>query len=937
MQPSIRNLGTRVFQWVDRAGMGPAARAARAERRIRHIAWALGGYVILAYSAAVVAVVNVDGVRKYAEGNIMFRSRMETRRGDIVDRHGVTLATSLRSDSVSVNPRWLLPGSTKPSHPDWKFTAPKAVAFRNDVAERLARLIGRPAEEVKERVHRDSGFVYLAKNLNYSQSEAVRIALLNPKTNDGLPKGVTLEREFTRYYPNNNLAGPLVGRPTQTGSIEASFDQLLAGQQVEVRSFKDSSSTQMFFDGAPEPGVYGGHSLMLTIDERIQAIAEHHLDAATVEFDADFGIAAVMDVDTGEVLALAVSPSLNPNDSKNAPKYGWHNLALENQYEPGSTFKVFNLAIGLQERKISLTEVIATGAGYALPGKIIKDDHPHGQVTGLQSLQVSSNIANCKIAMRVNRERYYTYLKNLGFGRKVDLGIAGESNGQLAKPDKWSTVQYCNIAFGQGIAATPLQMTAAMAALANGGIYRRPKILREELRPDGKAVRPFTVDAGVRVFEKETAQQLLTAMASVTKPRDPKDPHSLSGTATRARMPNYSIGGKTGTAQQAENGHYSDTHWVGSFIGVTPIEKPKLVVFVAIDTPKKYDEKLGKIARYGGIVAAPVAREIARFALPYLNVPPSPGAPYLDKDDPERARALDEKNGQLAKKAAEHLVSSSGGPPVPTPLPTGIAQLPTAVAAIADAALQLDQAKVPDVRGLPMRVARLRMAGAGLHLIPSGSGLATLQAPEAGAVVARGSAVQAKFARLSEVPDVDTQVQADADAVEDAADAAKPDNRKVVAHLAAGKVAAAPAQPKLPMAVAKVASPVQVSGAAKIAASGANKGVNAPGAAGQKPVVKPGLALPPPARPKAMVKAVAKVAVSKPLLAGKPKQLAPLAGKPIAPPVRRPGPVAIAKPGSVGPAKLGPVGVAKPAAAGGVKKAPVPPSAPKVVSPAGAR
>ncbi|MBM4344558.1 MAG: penicillin-binding protein 2, partial [Deltaproteobacteria bacterium] len=561
MQRSIRNIGTRVFQWVDRAGMGPAARAARAERRIKQIAWALGGYVVFAYSAAVVAVVNVDGVRKYAEGNVAYRSRVDTRRGDILDRHGVTLATSLRSDSVSTNPRWLLPGGAKPSHPEWGFRAPKAVAFRNEVAARLARLVDRPLEDIQERIHREVGFVYLAKNLDYAKSERVRTALINPKAPDGLPKGVTLEREFTRYYPNNLLAGPLVGRPTQTGSVEASFDALLAGQQVEVRSFKDSSSTPMFFDGAPEPGLYAGHSLVLTIDERIQAVTEHHLDAATQEFEADFGIAAVMDVDTGEVLALAVSPSLNPNDAASPPKYGWHNLALENQYEPGSTFKVFNLAIGLQEKKVSLTEVIATGAGYALPGKIIKDDHPHGQVTGLQSLQVSSNIANCKIAMRINRERYYGYLKAMGFGRRVDLGIQGESNGQLAKPDKWSTVQYCNIAFGQGIAVTPLQMTAAVAAVANGGVYRRPKILREELRPDGKPVRPFAVDPGVRVFDEATAAQVRTAMASVTRPRDPKDPHSLSGTATRARMPNYTIGGKTGTAQQAENGHYSDTHW----------------------------------------------------------------------------------------------------------------------------------------------------------------------------------------------------------------------------------------------------------------------------------------------------------------------------------------------------------------------------------------
>ena len=787
MQPSIRKLGTRVFQLVDRAGMGPAARAERAERRIQIIGWLLGGYVVFAFAAAVVAVINVDGVRKYAEGNVMFRSRVETRRGDITDRNGITLATSLRSDSISVNPKWLVAPGAKPSLPEWKFNAPKAVAYRNDVAARLARLIDRPVAEVQERINRETGFVYLAKNLNYLQSEAVRMALLNPKSPDGLPKGVTLEREFTRYYPNNTLAGPLVGRPTQTGCIEASYDQVLSGQQVEVHSFKDSSTTPMYFEGAPDPGVYGGKSLVLTIDEKIQAVAEHHLEAARVEYQADFGIAVVLDIETGEVLAQAVAPSLNPNDSKNAPSYGWHNLAMENQYEPGSTFKVFNLAIALQEKKTTLTEVIPTGAGYALPGKIIKDDHPHGQVTGLQSLQVSSNIANCKIAMRSNREKYYSYLKNLGFGRKVDLGIVGESNGQLAKPDKWSTVQFCNIAFGQGIATTPLQMAAAFASIGAGGIYRRPKLVREELRADGKVTRGFEIEPGVRVFEKETTDQVLQAMAAVTKPRDPNDPHSLSGTATKARLANYSIGGKTGTAQQAENGHYSDTHWVGSFIAVTPIEKPKLVIFVAIDTPKKFDEKLGKIARYGGIVAAPVVREIARFALPYLGVAASPGAPCLDKDDPAKAKLLAEKTGAVAKKAADNLVASANATPLPAPLPQQLAQLPGHASAVADADLQQDQSRVPDVRGLPMRVARLRMAAAGLHLIPAGSGLCTAQVPPVGAVVAKGSAVQASFVRLSEV--AEKQDTADADAVEEVA--AAPGG-----PAAAAKLPAAPAKPQ---------------------------------------------------------------------------------------------------------------------------------------------
>lgn len=915
MQRSIRDLKTRVFQWVDRDGNGPAARAKRANRRIGTLVGLLCFWIGLTYAKGVWLVHRVDDVVRYAQSNVVAKTRIETRRGDILDRNGVTLATSLRADSVSVNPHQLLPlirashkapvlraskwpsllsqarsacdaaappaaasapmptaaaapgvpsslqagsrpaaagakqrktvqplwdaisaegivdssatllaleqaqgfalssgsaptelatastsigaigvGTAPPTPRDncatwlevlavstrrslalasllglppndglrWPFTAPAVRDFRTKVANRLAELTGNDAAELQKRIHSDTSFVYLAKNLRHEQAEAVRRDLAE----GGLPKGIVLEQEFLRFYPKNTVAGPLIGRPTQTGSIEASFDTLLKGQLVSLLFAKDSKGNPMYPDGTPEPAAYGGKTLKLTIDEKIQAVTEYHLDASVQEFKAKFGIAAVMDVQTGEVLALATSPSLNPNETKDPPQYGWHNPALEFQYEPGSTGKVWNMAIGLQEGKLSLTEMFATGAGYALPGKVIKDDHPHGALTGKQCLQVSSNICNCKIAQRINRENYYNYLTKLGFGRRVDLGMIGESNGQLARPEKWSMVQYCNIAFGQGIATTPLQMAAAFAAVANGGIYRRPSLVREELSADGQLVRPFAVDPGRRVFDEKVSAQMREAMASVTQPRDPNDPHSLSGTATRARLPNYTIGGKTGTAQQAENGRYSETHWVGSFIGFTPVEKPRLVLFVAIDTPTAYDEKAGRIMRYGGAVAAPVAREVARFALPYLGVPPSPGAPYLDRDDPVRARQMELAQSARAKQAAGSLVASAGGPaPLPLPAATALGGVPTAIAADPD--LGPDQVRVPDIHGLPMRVARLRMGASKLHLAPSGSGMAVAQDPPAGTAVAKDSEVRAQFVRLSEVVE-ERQAPIDENAVEDA-------------------------------------------------------------------------------------------------------------------------------------------------------------------------
>lgn len=736
MQLSTPNRLRQVFQWVDRAGSTPAARQERTSRRIHQVVFVIGYCLVFAYAAAVMAVVYVDDVRKYAEGNIMSRTRIETRRGDILDRNGVTLATSLRADSVSADPRWMLPPGVRPSK--WPFASPEARAYRQKLAERVAKATGLPAEEIVARVGKATGFVYLAKHIDANASRAVGDLM-----RAGSLPGLTLEPEFVRYYPNNQLAGALVGRPTQTGSIEASFDAVLRGQMVDLWTYKDSAATQIYFDGAPEHSAFGGRTLILTIDEKIQGVTEHHLDAAVAEFQAEHGIAVVLDVQTSEVLALAVSPAINPNDARSKPKYGWHNIAIENQYEPGSTFKVFTLAVALSEGAVRLDEVIPTGAPLVIGAKVVKDDHPHAQVTGLQALQVSSNIAMAKMAMRVDRAVFHRYLTNFGFGRRLDLGVAGEGAGQLAAPDRWSRIQHANIAFGQGIAVTPLQMAAAYAALANGGTYRRPSLVRDELSADGLSDRRFLVPTGRKVMTPTVSRMMLQAMASVCQPRSP-DGNSLGGTGTLARMPNYTIGGKTGTAQQADpRGGYSDTHWVGSFVGVAPIENPRLVLLVAIDTPTKFDAKLGKIARYGGIVAAPVVREVARFALPYLGVAPSPGAPYLDRNDPEKARLADDLRRAAGGDAADALAAATALPDAIGPLVPG-----------ADASMAGEpgpgEVRVPDVRRLPMRTARDRLADVGLSLVASGSGVALAQEPAPGAVVARGAAVSATFRRLSE-------------------------------------------------------------------------------------------------------------------------------------------------------------------------------------------
>ncbi len=821
-QTSIQRIRTRVFQLIDRAGDTPKARQERAGRRVQQVVGVLGLKIVMAYCFGIMLVIHVADVRRFAEDNWNSRTKIETRRGDILDRNGVTLATSLRADSVSVDPRWVLPPGylpwrapedplpgaqlideaaeaeavalaqeeKKPKKRDksksktMKFDDPIAVQLRATVAKRIAEVTATPLSEVTERLAKPHGFTYVAKHVDDQAARA-----LKSMKSRGLLPGVTIQPDWLRYFPNNQLAGALIGTDQSTGSVEQSFDRILRGQVVELVSAKDVSAIPLYYEGAPDPGLYGGRSVKLTIDEKIQAVAEHHIRQAVIEREADFGIAVVMDVQTGDILALAETSGMNPNDTDKPPvPFGWHNIAIENQYEPGSTFKVFTVAAALQEKVLKKDEIIPISSPVVIGSKVIKDDHPHSQCNWWQCLQVSSNIAMSKIAMRMKKETFGDYLIKLGFSKRVDTGLTGEGAGQLAwPPDKWPLIQYANIAFGQGIAVTPLQIVAAYGTLASGGVYRRPRLVREVRSPDGRHDEQFPVDPGRRVYDAEVAKDTLFAMASVCQP---KGENSLGGTGTQARMPNYSIGGKTGTAQQVDpkNGRYSETHWVGSFIGVTPIENPRLVVFAAVDNPKKFDPKLGKVMRYGGAIAAPVVREIGRFALPYLGVPPSPGAPYLDKNDPEKARRDDEARRLAANKAADQLIKKDAiaqigaqmaavagasapelqaaakaqvGKPGQTVGNAAVSQGNMATAtgndgqALADAqAPHAGDVRVPDLRRLPMRSVRERLHAAGLVLEAHGSGVGTVQGPLPGAMVPKGTVVHVNFRRMSDGTDV---------------------------------------------------------------------------------------------------------------------------------------------------------------------------------------
>lgn len=720
---------------IDREGPSAHARYERTKRRAKGILGVCAVWLLACVGAAIWHVVHVDEVRRYAEQNSTYHHKMKTRRGDVRDRNGVTLAADVRTEDLTCDPRWVWPSGRAArklpaSHPDVR-------AVRREVAELIHKATGADRSDLLARLSRKSGFAYLVKNLSIAQSRKLKALIADHK----LP-GVRVRPGFARYYPNRKLAGTLIGRRNWSGNVERSFDSQLRGQTVEIRAHKNGASERMYLDGAPDSTAFGGRSVTLTIDEKIQAVAEHQLVAGVRAGRAKFGVAVVMDVHTGEILAMAQTPQVDPNSTRRIPKAAMRNRVISEQFEPGSTLKVLTYAAALQERKVVPSARFNAAGGFRVPGKVIRDSHAHAELTATECIKVSSNVCLAKIAWRLGREKLEAYLRAFGIGRRTDVGLVGEIGGQLSKSKYWRPVKFANIAFGQGVAVTALQVVSAFAAIGNGGVYRRPRLLREVIAADGKVVQPFEVERGRRVLRPRVARQVIDAMATVCE---------KGGTARRARLDNYKMTGKTGTAQQYDpKGGYSKTHWVASFIGLVPAEKPRLAIFVAIDTPMKRHKKYPSIIiRTGGAIAAPVVREIARFALPYLNVPASPGAPYLAYDDPAKARERDEKRraralARLARKQRRAAAKASADD-----ADAASAGVVEAGVAAPVAAPRPGRLRVPNLRGLPLRTAMDRLAHLGLGVRAKGSGVVLSQRPAAGVLVRTGGRVRLKLARIS--------------------------------------------------------------------------------------------------------------------------------------------------------------------------------------------
>jgi cell division protein FtsI (penicillin-binding protein 3) len=508
------------------------------------------------------------------QGNARFTrtEKLVAHRGAIFDRNGEPLAVSTPVDAVWVNPQ-LLEKST-------------------DQYRRLAEAINRDVRWLTQRVssNLDREFLYLVRGMRPDDAAQVK-ALKIP--------GVNLLREYRRYYPAGEVTGHVLGFTGiddggQEG-LELAFDSLLAGEEGKKRVIRDLKGN-IVEDIESISAARPGGDLVSSIDLRIQYLAYRELKSAIAQHHAQSGSVIVIDVETGEVLAMVNQPGFNPNDREQLDARNYKNRAATDIFEPGSSIKPFIVAAALETGRYHGNTVIDTAPGFIRVGiKTFTDEHNLGAAPLTTLLAKSSNVGMAKIALSLEPKKMWGMLNAFGFGAVSGSGFPAESAGMLENYARWRDINIATISHGNGIAVTPLQLGHAYAILGAGGVSR-PISLRRVDAPI----------AGTRVLSESVAHELLSVMENVV---------SEEGTGSRAALLGYRVAGKTGTAwKPAQGGGYSGEHYIGTFGGVVPVSHPKLATIVMIDDPE------GK-TYHGGEVAAPVFANVMAGALRLLGIP----------------------------------------------------------------------------------------------------------------------------------------------------------------------------------------------------------------------------------------------------------------------------------------------------------------------------
>jgi cell division protein FtsI (penicillin-binding protein 3) len=587
------------------------------------------------------------------------------KRGDIVDRRGRVLATSVDADTIYAVPTEI----------------DNAADAASRICDALADCDAKDRQAIAERLGQKRAFAYVRRQV--APDQAQRVAALNLD-------GVGFIKESKRFYPNKELASHLLGwvgiDNTGLSGLEHTYDPQIRGKAGTILVHTDAR--RHAFSRFERPPT-SGSSIELTIDEYLQHIAERELHQGVVENRAAGGTAIIMNPRTGEILAMANEPTFNPNAFREFGDDERRNRAVQDLYEPGSTFKVVTATAAIEEKLMPIDAVIDVSGGQIRIDKsrIVHDTHNYGALSFTDVIVKSSNVGAIKIGFKLGKERLSEYVARYGFGHTVSPDFPGESPGIVWRSDKWTDSALASVSMGYQVGVTPLQMLAAVSAVANGGQYVEPRVIRAVYKDNRRyAVQPKIVR---RPISADTAATMIGIMEGVVE----------RGTARAAQIPGYTIAGKTGTSAKLVNGHYSTRDWNASFVGFLPSRDPAVAIIVVTDSPHTKGHT-------GGAVSAPIFKRIAEATLRYLGVGPTinPPAPVLV------ARRDESAGGAPASNV-------SAGEPV--------------VSLVADGA----PGTVPDLRGMSARDAVRTLVKAGMSARVSGDGFVVSQVPAAGAPI----------------------------------------------------------------------------------------------------------------------------------------------------------------------------------------------------------
>jgi cell division protein FtsI (penicillin-binding protein 3) len=688
------------------------------------------------------------------------------RRGVLYDRNLRELAMTVQVDSIYAVPTEI----------DDKQTAAHALAALVHTDPEDAQST---EEQIAARLTSGHSFAWVARRVTPEVAARVR-ALIG--SGAGSVKGIYFQKEFQRFYPDNEIAAQVLGYvgvdDNGLGGLEQKFEPQLHGVSGRMYTAMDARRKVLgSSEHEPEPG----QNLVLTIDENIQFLAEQALDHAMEKTQAANGTVVVQDVHTGQILALAIRPTFNPNQFRHTTPELLRNHAVSDVYEPGSVFKLVTYSAALEQHVAAPDDMIDCqgGAITLAGGRVIHDDKGDhfGRITVHEALEHSSDVAAVKLALKVGPDHFYQYIRDFGFGSRSGAELPGETRGLLRPVSRWGSSSIGSIAIGQEVGVTPLQLVSMVSTIANGGVYLPPHVLMpgqvdangqkpvtpqaSPFKPGGELPNPLPAGAH-RVLSTMTAAQMRKMMEGVV----------LYGTGKQAQLNGYSSGGKTGTAQKIDPAThlYSKTMHIASFAGIAPVNNPVISVAVIMDSPKG-------ASYYGAAVSAPVFAEVAQQVLEYLGVPHDIdvravragakanvavaedaqehtgdiGALYaaandLPSDDPLRGAPSQPQTANSpstpAAKPAVDARAKPGGTQAAQNAPQPPAQQSMAVM-VADP----KRLRVPSLIGLPVRKVIEQAAAAGLEVQVTGNGTVREQAPAAGTMVAPGTQIVVRCGR----------------------------------------------------------------------------------------------------------------------------------------------------------------------------------------------